>query len=156
MEDGAKSKKTIFIGGLSEEADQEALINAFSTFGDIIDIQIPTASSDNRENPNGIAQLAPGPHRGYAFITYSNALDAQDAIDNMDLNVFRQVRCGRVIRVNLARPQKGALAQTPAFGRAIWESEEWLKTYARPVQSIGTGSKSPGEQDEQANGAMEE
>ena len=53
MEEGAKTKKTIFVGGISEEANKESLITAFSTFGDIIDIQIPTASTDNRENPNG-------------------------------------------------------------------------------------------------------
>jgi len=126
--------------------NKESLIIAFSTFGDIIDIQIPTASTDNRENPN-----VPGPHRGYAFITYSSSLDAQDAIDNMDLNEFS----GRLIRVNLARPQKGVLAQTPAFGRAIWESEEWLKTYANPVQTE-TEPKDLGKDDEQANVAMEE
>jgi len=145
MEEGAKTKKTIFVGGISEEVNRESLISTFSTFGDIIDIQIPTASSDNRENPN-----VPGPHRGYAFITYSSSLDAQDAMDNMDLNEFN----GRLLRVNLARPQKGVLAQTPAFGRAIWESEEWLKTYANPVQNAATNDS--GKEDEQVNDAMEE
>jgi len=150
MEEGAKTKKTIFVGGISEEVNQESLIHAFSTFGDIIDIQIPTAVSDNRDNPN-----VPGPHRGYAFITYSTSLDAQDAIDNMDLNEFS----GRLIRVNLARPQRGVLAQTPAFGRAIWESEDWLKTYANHAQNVATESKDPKDPekgDEQANDAMEE
>lgn len=42
-------------------------------------------------------------HRGFAFVTYSSSADAQDAIDNMDLNELR----GRVIKVNLARPMKG-------------------------------------------------
>lgn len=41
-------------------------------------------------------------HRGFAFVTYSSQGDAQDAIDNMDLNELR----GRVVRVNLARPMK--------------------------------------------------
>ena len=41
-------------------------------------------------------------HRGFAFVTYTSTSDAQDAIDNMDLNELR----GRVLRVNLARPQK--------------------------------------------------
>ena len=31
---------------------------------------------------------------------------------------FYPSHSGRLIRVNLARPQKGVLAQTPAFGRA--------------------------------------
>ena len=42
-------------------------------------------------------------HRGFAFVTYSSSADAQDAIDNMDLNELN----GRVLRVNLARPMKG-------------------------------------------------
>lgn len=42
-------------------------------------------------------------HRGFAFVTYSSPADAQDAIDNMDLNDLN----GRVVRVSLARPMKG-------------------------------------------------
>src|SRR6266702_5785155 len=51
-------------------------------------------------------------HRGYAFVTYSSAGDAQDAIDNMDMNELR----GRVLKVSLARPLKGV--QQPAGNRA--------------------------------------
>ena len=35
-------------------------------------------------------------------MTFASAADAQDAIDNMDLNELR----GKVLRVNLARPSK--------------------------------------------------
>lgn len=42
-------------------------------------------------------------HRGFGFLTYNSSGDAQDAIDNMDLNELR----GKVIKVNLARPMKG-------------------------------------------------
>jgi RNA recognition motif-containing protein len=48
-------------------------------------------------------------HRGYAFVTYSSAGDAQDAIDNMDMNELR----GRILKVSIARPTKGV---TPATG----------------------------------------
>lgn len=41
-------------------------------------------------------------HRGFAFVTYTSSGDAQDAIDNMDLNVLS----GRVLRVSLAKPQR--------------------------------------------------
>lgn len=54
-------------------------------------------------------------------MTYTSTIDAQDAIDNMDLNELR----GRVLRVNLARPQKmtaavagnraGEINQTPTY-----------------------------------------
>lgn len=47
-------------------------------------------------------------HRGFAFVTYGSMEDAQDAIDNMDMNELQ----GRVLKVNLARnvklPTQGA------------------------------------------------
>lgn len=49
-------------------------------------------------------------HRGFAFVTYTSPADAQDAIDNMDLNELR----GRVLKVNIARPIKAAIQ--PAAG----------------------------------------
>jgi peptidyl-prolyl isomerase E (cyclophilin E) len=33
MEEGGKTKKTIFIGGIGEDVDEEAILQAFSTFG---------------------------------------------------------------------------------------------------------------------------
>lgn len=49
MEEGSKNKKTIFVGGLSNDLDQTALIETFSTFGDIIDVQIPPAQQGNNK-----------------------------------------------------------------------------------------------------------
>lgn len=71
-------------------------------------------------------------HRGFALVTYGSAADAQDAIDNMDLNELN----GRVIKVNMARPMKG-LMQQPGGNRAVWESEEWLKANALPLSKSG-------------------
>lgn len=42
-------------------------------------------------------------HRGYGFVTFGASADAQDAIDNMDMNELK----GKVLKVNLARPMKG-------------------------------------------------
>lgn len=57
--------------------------------------------------------------RGFAFITFSNALDAQDAIDNYDMNELPgHEGKGKYLKVNLARPdtktsgQKGDVAGT--------------------------------------------
>jgi len=33
MEEGAKSKKTVFVGGISEDTDETTLYEGFSTFG---------------------------------------------------------------------------------------------------------------------------
>ena len=94
-------------------------------------------------------------HRGYAFVTFSSAGDAQDAIDNMDMNELR----GRILKVSLARPMKGV---TPATGNrpskscslvcsvllmrpfiSVWESEDWLKQHAKPLAGSGGEEKIP-------------
>jgi len=126
MEEGGKTKKTIFVGGIGEDIDEAIIMETFSIFGDVIEVQLPTnATGRPYENPADLK------HRGYAFVTFSSAGDAQDAIDNMDMNELR----GRILKVSLARPMKGV---TPATGnRAIWESEEWLKQHAKPL--IGAG-----------------
>lgn len=157
MEEGStnKNKKTVFVGGLASDLDQTALIEAFSTFGDIIDVQIPPAQQGT--NKPGAPPVQEGRHRGFAFITFATQLDAQDAIDNMDNNELR----GSTLRVNLAKPQRGGLENTP-FGRAIWESEDWLKAHAKPVGPAGVGALNPGNQDREEAGdegeaeAMEE
>ncbi|KAI0306455.1 hypothetical protein B0F90DRAFT_1808153 [Multifurca ochricompacta] len=126
MEEGTKTKKTIFIGGIGEDVNEQVILEAFSTFGDIVDVQLPTnATGRLHENPADLK------HRGYAFVTYSSSGDALDAIDNMDMNELR----GRVLKVSLARPMKGGIQATG--NRAIWESEEWLKQYAKPLSGDG-------------------
>lgn len=71
MEEGSKQKKTVFIGGLSDEVDEGVLLETFATFGefplprifrnclsltkyivpgDVIEVQIPPATTDpNRQ-----------------------------------------------------------------------------------------------------------
>lgn len=123
MEEGTRTKKTIFVGGLGDDVDEAVLVETFATFGDVIEVQLPQAATNQY-------QQAEAKHRGFGFVTYSSAEDAQDAIDNMDMNELR----GRVLKVNLARPMKGL--QQPQ-NRAIWESEEWLKHYAKPLAESG-------------------
>ncbi|KAF9464731.1 hypothetical protein BDZ94DRAFT_1161307 [Collybia nuda] len=124
MEEGTKSKKTVFVGGIGEDVDEAIIYENFSTFGDIIEVQLPSAAT----NPN---QQAEAKHRGFAFVTYGSSADAQDAIDNMDLNELS----GKVIKVNLARPMKGP-AQLGG-NRAVWESEEWLQHNLKPLAQSG-------------------
>jgi peptidyl-prolyl isomerase E (cyclophilin E) len=95
MEEGTKSKKTVFVGGIGDDIDESVIYEHFATFGDVIEVQLPPATVN-------LHQQSEAKHRGFAFVTYSSAADAQDAIDNMDLNEMR----GRVIKVNLARPMK--------------------------------------------------
>ncbi|KAF5365729.1 hypothetical protein D9758_003296 [Tetrapyrgos nigripes] len=124
MEEGTKSKKTVFVGGIGDDVDEAVIYENFATFGDIIDVQLPPANT----NPN---QQTEAKHRGFAFVTYGSSADAQDAIDNMDLNELQ----GRVIRVNLAKPMKTPLQL--GGNRAVWESEEWLKQHVKPLDQSG-------------------
>ncbi|THU89868.1 RNA-binding domain-containing protein [Dendrothele bispora CBS 962.96] len=140
MEEGTKMKKTVFIGGIGDDVNEAVLYEHFATFGDIIEVQIPPASTDpNRQD---------GKHRGFGFVTYGSSADAQDAIDNMDLNELR----GRVLKVSLAKPMK-----TPVQlggNRAVWESEEWLKQYVKPLDQSGgvqgRNSKKPEDETKEA------
>jgi peptidyl-prolyl isomerase E (cyclophilin E) len=125
MEEGTKNKKTVFVGGIPEEVDEAILYNQFSHFGDIIEVQLPSAAT----NPNRPDEISK--HRGFAFVTFTSSADAQDAIDNMDLNELQ----GKVIKVNLARPMKGPIQ--PLGNRAVWESEDWLQQYAKPLAQSG-------------------
>jgi len=124
MEEGTKTKKTIFVGGIGDDIDQTIIYEQFSTFGDIIEVQLPLAPA----NPG---QQGDVKHRGFAFVTYGSSNDAQDAIDNMDMNELK----GKVIKVNLARPMKGPIEA--GNNRAVWESEEWLKQHAKPLAESG-------------------
>lgn len=124
MEQGSKSKKTVFVGGISDDTDETAIYQSFSTFGEIVQVQLPSAVTNQ-------SQQSQAKHRGFAFVTYGSSLDAQDAIDNMDMNELN----GRVIKVNLARPMKGQLEASS--NRAIWESEEWLQQHVKPLAQSG-------------------
>ncbi|RDB21109.1 Peptidyl-prolyl cis-trans isomerase E [Hypsizygus marmoreus] len=150
MEEGTKTKKTVFVGGIADDVDEGVIYESFSTFGDILEVQLPSAAT----NPN---QQTEAKHRGFAFVTYSSSADAQDAIDNMDLNELR----GKVIKVNLARPMKGPVQ--PSGNRAIWESEEWLQHNLKPLAQSGGVQARTARQDsnqeedrDEAGEAMEE
>jgi peptidyl-prolyl isomerase E (cyclophilin E) len=36
MEEGTKSKRTVYIGGLSEDTDESSIYETFSTFGTLV------------------------------------------------------------------------------------------------------------------------
>ncbi|KAJ3920296.1 hypothetical protein F5877DRAFT_38385 [Lentinula edodes] len=95
MEDGTKAKKTVFVSGIGNDVDNSVIYEPFATFSDVIEVQLPSAATN-------LHQQSKAKHRGFAFVTYSSTSDAQDAIDNMDLNELR----GHVIKVNLARSMK--------------------------------------------------
>lgn len=113
--------------------------------------------------------LVEAKHRGFAFITFTQAVDAQDAIDNMDMNEFR----GRVLKVNLAKPQKGPIqgagnrAGASLHGRSflkiecypsftVWETEEWLQNHAQHAANREDRRARTPDAAEKGDDAMEE
>ncbi|CAG8536819.1 6106_t:CDS:2, partial [Acaulospora colombiana] len=96
--------------GLDDQINEQILHAAFVPFGDIVEIQIPPDPASHNQ------------HRGFGFVEFEEAVDAQAAIDNMNLAELY----GKVIKVNLARPMKikeGSM-------RAVWSEDAWLQKYA--------------------------
>ncbi|KAK1924383.1 hypothetical protein DB88DRAFT_284485 [Papiliotrema laurentii] len=122
---GSSKKATVYVGGFADEVNEQQLLDAFVTFGDIIEISLPTEPNDSRK------------HRGYAFLTFANPADAQDAIDNYDLNELPgYVGRGKFLKCSIANPNKyGNEGQGEGrFDRPLWESEEWLQKYGKPEE----------------------
>ncbi|CAB3409366.1 unnamed protein product [Caenorhabditis bovis] len=103
-------KRTLYVGGFSEEVNEKVLMAAFITFGDVVAISIPM-------------DYETGKHRGFGFVEYDSAEDAAAAIDNMNESEL----FGKTIRVNFARPPKA----TERSQKPVWADDEWLKRYGR-------------------------
>jgi len=79
-----------------------------------------------------------GKHRGFCFVEYDDADDADEAIFNMDGAEI----LGRVVRVSLANPNQvnkllssggaassGGTSSTASKSEAIWKSDEWFQKH---------------------------
>ncbi|RXK40092.1 cyclophilin [Tremella mesenterica] len=130
---GSSKKSTVYIAGIAPEVNEQQLLEAFVTFGDIIDIKIPTEPHE------------PNKHRGFAFLTFANPADAQDAIDNYDLNELPGYKGrGKFLKCSIAQPNRyGNEGEGDKFDRPVWESEEWLKKYAKPLDQNGAIDTQP-------------
>ncbi|KAL8515855.1 hypothetical protein ACS0TY_014526 [Phlomoides rotata] len=76
----------LFVGGLSYGTDDQSLRDAFSNFGEIVDVRVITDRDSGRS-------------RGFGFVSFSNdegASSALSAMDGQELN-------GRNIRVSYAQ-----------------------------------------------------
>lgn len=99
-----------YTGGLDAQVTEASLLALFSTFGDISDIQLP------KETDHGtcvLAHLVATKHRGYAFITFTEEDDADDAIDNMNLNEVHGV-CEDVLTAECHYSQCGQGTKDPS------------------------------------------
>jgi len=88
------------VGGLDALVTKDIFRAAFLPFGPLVDISIPF---DNRT----------GTHRGFGFVEFEDADDAQAAVDNM----HNAELYGRVLKVNLSNKGIGGNA-------AVWENND--------------------------------
>lgn len=79
---------TLWVGSLSFDLTEDALYEAFATYGDISSVRMPT----DRET---------GSPRGFAYITYSSIDDAKSALEGLN----GQELAGRRIRIDFAPPK---------------------------------------------------
>ncbi len=81
----------LFIGGLSWDTTDQSLASAFSAHGEVTEAKVITDRDTGRS-------------RGFGFVTFAHAADAQDAIRTMDSSQLD----GRSIRVSEAneRPRR--------------------------------------------------
>ncbi|GAA5824955.1 hypothetical protein JCM11251_006038 [Rhodosporidiobolus azoricus] len=133
---------TIFVGGFSHDTTPAALLAAFSPFGEILDVQLPPDPQDRTKK-----------HRGFGFVTFSEAEAALDAIDNMHQNTLPGItNRGRVLKVNKAKPPKAQ--QLGGTNKPVWAEEEWIKEHGQdPVHQATLGLDQGQRQAEEETGA---
>jgi RNA recognition motif-containing protein len=106
LADASRLKATIFVGGLDHAVSQQTLYHAFLPFGDIVEVNLPKPDLPGTKEE----------HRGFGYVEFETAADANEAIDNMD----RSELYGQVIKVAAAKPQKNA-NEGLGSKTAIWE-----------------------------------
>ena len=97
--------KKLFVGGLSWETDDEGLRAAFERFGETTEAKV-------------IMDRDTGRSRGFGFVTFTNAGDADNAISEMDGSTLD----GRSLKVNEAheRSPRGGGGGGGGGGRGRW------------------------------------
>jgi RNA recognition motif-containing protein len=106
LSDASRLKATVFVGGLDQAVTQQTLYHAFLPFGDIVEVNLPKPDLPGAKEE----------HRGFGYVEFETAADANDAIDNMD----RSELYGQVIKVAAAKPQKDA-NEGLGSKTAVWE-----------------------------------
>merc|ERR1719203_2072359 len=108
-------KRTLYVGGLAEQADRSTLEAAFRTFGELKSVEIPL-------------DMKSGKHRGFGFVEFMEVEDAEAAIDNM----HHAELWGRTLRVTLARAASSKPSE--AANRPIWADDFF---YRKRLQEEG-------------------
>lgn len=106
-----QSRRALYIGGLDPAVTETTLRAAFIPFGPIQHIDIPM-------------DYAAGTHKGFAFLEFMEAEDANEAVYNMDgAELF-----GKSLTVNVA--QENRMKSGLESGKALWSTDDWFKEHS--------------------------
>ena len=107
-EESRRVNSTIFVGGLDVKyVTATTLSEAFIPFGEIVDISLPKPEAPSSTDL----------HRGFGYVEFEDAIDAKEAIDNMDQSEL----FGRTIKVAMAKPERREGAPGIGSTIAVWE-----------------------------------
>jgi len=84
-------KKKLFVGGLNWDTSDKGLREAFEEFGSVTEAAVITDRYTGRS-------------RGFGFVTFADASDAEAALDEMDGASLD----GRTVNVDYARPRRSS------------------------------------------------
>jgi UDP:flavonoid glycosyltransferase YjiC (YdhE family) len=82
----SSDEKTLYVSGLPEGADKDAVRSAFLPFGNVVDVNLPMDCCSQK-------------HKGFAYVEFQSAEDATNAKDNMNNGKI----LGTTVRVTLAK-----------------------------------------------------
>lgn len=104
-----RPSSTVYVGGLDTNLVTAATLSeAFIPFGEIVDITLPKPEAPSSTDL----------HRGFGYVEFENAVDAKEAIDNMNQSELY----GRVIKVAFAKPDRKETGEVGLGSTtAIWE-----------------------------------
>ncbi|MCB9674235.1 MAG: RNA-binding protein [Alphaproteobacteria bacterium] len=100
--------KKLFVGGLSWGTDDHALSEAFSPYGDVSEAKV-------------ISDRDTGRSRGFGFVTFNDASEADQAIKALDGSMLD----GRTIRVNEAQQRNDSRGGDRRGGRDDRRNDRW-------------------------------
>jgi peptidyl-prolyl isomerase E (cyclophilin E) len=103
--------RIVFVGGLHEDVTEQTIVGAFSIFGEIVSVDIPTDQQTLK-------------HKGFAVVEFLDASDAKEAIFNMDGSEM----FGRTLRVKVSTRRASVQLQDPK--KAVWADEIYFRKLA--------------------------
>jgi peptidyl-prolyl isomerase E (cyclophilin E) len=109
--------KSIFVGGLPDEATEALVRAAFIPFGDLTEVHVPLEHATQK-------------NKGFGFVEFVDEADAAAALENMNGAEL----CGKTLRVTASRPRV-------ARNRPVWEdAQEWFNGLSKEGDGAGAGA----------------